>query len=122
MENTYTELAVRLENVDQRAKSNEHRIVALEGDMSKLHDTQLTLVKLANGVDKMGEQLMEMKNDVRDIKDGYSTLNNRIVEIEHAPAERTQKRLDAIWEKVMWLAIGGLAAYVLSQIIPTIPW
>lgn len=122
MENTYTELAVRLEAVDQRGKSNEHRITALEGDMSKLHDTQLTLVKLANGVDKMGEQLMEMKNDVRDIKDGYSTLNNRIVEIEHAPAERTQKRLDAIWEKVLWLTIGGLAAYVLSQIIPTIPW
>lgn len=117
-----TDLAVKLEAVDQRGKSNEHRIDELETNMDKLHDTQLTLVKLANGVDKMGEQLVEMKSDIKDMKNNYSELGEKVIQLENAPAVNAKKRLDVIYDKILWVIVGGAVAALLSYLIPAIPW
>ena len=122
MENSNMDLAVKLEKVDSRSRSNEHRIEKVEASMEKIQDTQITLVKLANGIDKMAEQLVDMKEDIKDVKSGQDELSEEVNALKNRPAVETKKRWDDIRDKITWIFIGGIATWILSQIIPVIHW
>ena len=122
MENSNMDLAVRLEKVDSRSRANEHRIDKVEAGMEKIQDTQITLVKLANGIDKMAEQLVDMKEDIKDVKSGQSELSEEVNALKNKPAVETKKRWDNIQDKATWIFVGGIVTWLLSQIIPSIHW
>lgn len=65
----YTGLAVKLENVDARSKSNEHRIDSLEDNMKGLQDTQISLIKIANSVENMRKSMVDVNEKVDLISD-----------------------------------------------------
>lgn len=119
-EKEYIDLAVKLENVDSRAKSNEHRISELESEMHEVQDMQLTLVKLANGVENMATQLVTVKDDIKEVKHGQDELNKKVALIENRPAHDAKLKMDSIRDKLVWLFVGGVAAYLLSLLLPTI--
>lgn len=122
MDNSNMDLAVKLEKVDSRSRSNEHRIEKVEANMEKIQDTQITLVKLANGIDKMAEQLVDMKEDIKDVKSGQDELSEEVNALKNRPATETKKRWDEIRDKVVLIFIGGLATWLLYQVIPAIRW
>ena len=117
-EKQYTELAVHVQEIDSRSKSNEHRIDSLEEDMKETKDMQITLVKLANGVENMGNQLMDVKEDIQDVKKGQSELSDKVTTLENRPAQETKKKWDSISEKLLWLFIAGVAGFLLAQVLP----
>ena len=119
-EKQYTDLAVHVQEIDSRSKSNEHRIDDLEHDMKETKSMQITLVKLANGVENMGNQLMDVKEDIQDVKKGQNELSNKVTTLENRPALETKKRWDSIYDKILWLVIGSIVTFILSQAIPTI--
>lgn len=121
-ERQYTDLAVHLQEVDSRSKSNEHRIDDLESDMKETKNMQITLVKLANGVENMGNQLMDVKQDIQDVKKGQDELSDKVTTLENRPATETKRRFDKIVDKLIWLVIGGLVAGVLYAVLPNMPW
>ena len=120
-ERQYTDLAVQLQEVDSRSKSNEHRIDELESDMKETKNMQITLVKLANGVENMGNQLMDVKQDIQEVKKGQDELSDKVTTLENRPATETKRRFDKIVDKAIWLVIGGLIAGVLYSVLPNIP-
>ena len=122
MDEKYTNLAVHVQEIDSRSRSNEHRIDDLETEMKETKSMQITLVKLANGVENMGNQLMDVKEDIQDVKKGQHELSNKVTTLENRPALETKKRLDSIYDKILWLVIGGIITFILSQAIPTIFW
>ena len=117
-EKQYTDLAVHIQEIDSRCKSNEHRIDDLEGEMKKTNDMQITLVKLANGVENMGNQLIGVKEDIQDVKNGQSELSDKVTTLENRPALETKKRWDSIYEKLLWLFIAGIVGFLLAQVLP----
>ena len=119
-ENQYTELAVKVQEIDSRSRSNEHRIDELDTQMDKMQETQITLVKLANGVDKMADQLVDMKEDIKDVKVSQKDLSEKVTTLENRPAQQSKKRLDNIAEKITWLVIAGIAGYILATLLPNI--
>ena len=119
-EKQYTELAVHVQEVDSRCRSNEHRIDSLEEDMKETKDMQITLVKLANGVENMGNQLMDVKEDIQDVKKGQNELSEKVTTLENKPAQETKKKLDSISEKLLWLFVSGVAGFLLAQLLPQI--
>ena len=121
-ERQYTDLAVHLQEVDSRSKSNEHRIDDLESDMKETKNMQITLVKLANGVENMGNQLMDVKQDIQEVKKGQDELSDKVTTLENRPATETKRRFDKIIDKLIWLVIGGLVAGVLYAVLPNMPW
>ena len=121
-ERQYTDLAVHLQEVDSRSKSNEHRIDELESDMKETKNMQITLVKLANGVENMGNQLMDVKQDIQEVKKGQDELSDKVTTLENRPATETKRRFDKIVDKLIWLVIGGLVAGVLYSVLPNMPW
>lgn len=119
-EKQYTDLAVHLQEVDSRCKSNEHRIEDLESDMKEAQNMQLTLIKLANGVENMGTQIMDVKKDIQDVKKGQDELSDKVTTLENKPAQETKKRIDGITEKIIWTVVGGIVVFLLAQAFPGI--
>ena len=117
-EKQYTDLAVHVQEIDSRSKSNEHRINDLEDEMKKTNDMQITLVKLANGVENMGNQLIGVKEDIQDVKKGKSELSDKVTTLETKPAQETKKKWDSISEKLLWLFISGVVGFLLAQALP----
>ena len=119
-EKQYTELAVHVQEVDSRCRSNEHRIDSLEEDMKKTKDMQITLVKLANGVENMGNQLMDVKEDIQDVKKGQNELSEKVTTLENKPAQETKKRWDSISMELLKLFVVGVVSFLLAQVLPPI--
>lgn len=119
-EKQYTELAVHVQEVDSRCRSNEHRIDSLEEDMKETKDMQITLVKLANGVENMGNQLMDVKEDIQDVKKGQNELSEKVTTLENKPAQETKKRWDSISMELLKLFVVGVAGFLLAQALPAI--
>ena len=119
-EKQYTDLAVHVQEIDSLCKSNERRIDNLEEDMKETKDMQITLVKLANGVENMGNQLMDVKEDIQDVKKGQNELSEKVTTLENKPAQETKRRVDTIYEKILWLFIAGVVGFLLAQAFPAI--
>ena len=120
MDEKYTDLAVHVQEIDSRCKSNEHRINDLEDEMKETKNMQITLVKLANGVENMGNQLMDVKEDIQDVKKGQSELSDKVTILENRPAQDTKKKWESITKEVIKLIVVGIAGFVLAQMFPTI--
>lgn len=114
------DMAVKIQEVDSRCRSNEHRLDDLESDMRETKEMQITLVKLANGVENMGNQLMDVKTDIQDVKKGQTELSDKVTTLENRPAQETKKRWDSISDKLLWLFIAGVAGFLLAQALPGI--
>ena len=119
-EKQYTDLAVHVQEIDSRCKSNEHRIDGLENDMRETKDMQITLVKLANGVENMGNQLMDVKEDIQDVKKGQNELSDKVTTLENRPALETKKRWDSISMELLKLFVVGVVSFLLAQVLPPI--
>ena len=119
-EKQFTELAVHVQEIDSRSKSNEHRIDSLEEDMKETKDMQITLVKLANGVENMGNQLMDVKEDIQDVKKGQNELSEKVTTLENKPAQETKKRWDSISMELLKLFVVGVVSFLLAQVLPPI--
>lgn len=120
MDDKYTELAIHVQEIDSRNRSNEHRIDDLETDMKETKDMQITLVKLANGVENMGNQIMDVKNDIQDIAKGQTELSDKVTVLENRPAQETKKKWDNLSYEILKLFIVGVAGFLLAQALPGI--
>lgn len=120
MDEKYTDLAVHIQEIDSRCKSNEHRIDNLEDEMKEAKDMQITLVKLANGVENMGNQLMDVKEDIQDVKKGQSELSDKVTILENKPAQEVKKKWESVSMEIFKLFIVGIAGFILAQMLPSI--
>ena len=90
------EFAEKLVELDQRSKSNTHRLEAVEKNQEALN-------QIATSVAVMAEQQKNISKKVDDI-------DNKVDAIESKPA----KRWESIVDKLIWLVVGAFAAWFLS--------
>lgn len=121
-EKDYTQLAVKVQEVDSRSRSTEHRVNTLEENMEKLNETQISLVKIANSVENIGKSVISMDGKVSKIQESQDALTVKVTEIENRPAKESKRFCDNIKDKVAWLVIGGIAGTILYQILPNFKW
>ena len=119
-EKDYTDLAVRLQEVDSRCKSNEHRLDDHDEAIKEMRDDQKALIKLTNSVENMANSMLEVKKKVDVISDKQDKLNEKVTVLENRPAQETKKRWDSIAEKLIWLFVAGIAGFILAQALPGI--
>lgn len=113
MDEKYTDLAVHLQAVDSRTRSNEHRIDEHDAEIKSLRDEQKAILTIANSVDKIAASMLDIKEDIKDIKSDQSQLTEKVTILENRPAAESKRRWDGITDKLLWLVAGGMAAYLL---------
>ena len=122
MDEKYTELAVHLESVDARCKSNEHRLNDHDIELKEIREKQDAIYDLTSSVKSIATDMTYIKEDVQEVKSGQAQLNEKVTILENKPAQETKKKWDSISEKLLWLLIGGITVGLLSTILPNIPW
>ncbi|MCI8591801.1 MAG: hypothetical protein HFI88_05525 [Lachnospiraceae bacterium] len=122
MSENYTDLAVRVQEVDSRCRSNEHRINAQDEEIRNLREKQDTIYDLTSSVKSIAMDMTYIKEDVKEVKTGQEKLNEKVTVLENRPANETKKKIDGLTGKLAWLFIGGIAAGLLSAVLPQIPW
>ena len=88
----------RLTEVEDRSKSNQHRLDELEKRQDNLDDLVSTVKVLA-----VREETVE--NDVKEIKEDVKSLKSK-------PGERW----DSLMDKIIWAVEGAVLAYILAKI------
>jgi predicted nucleic acid-binding Zn-ribbon protein len=88
----------RLTEVEERSKSNTHRLEAVE-------KRQNDLDKLANSVSLLAEREERVESDVKEIKCDVKSL-----------AEKPGKRYDSLVDKVVWAVLAAVIAFFLGRI------
>ena len=91
---TTEEVAVKLEAVDNRSKSNAHRI-------SEMEQRQDNLDKLVSSVAVMATEQEHIKDDVKEIKTDVKALTDK-------PA----KRWDGLVDKFILVLVGAFAGWL----------
>ena len=92
------EISVKLTEVEQRSKSNTHRI-------NKLEQSTTALNRLTTAV-----EVMVTKQDY--IADKVDGLDAKVTEIECKPG----KRWDGLVEKLFWAVAAALVGFLLAQV------
>lgn len=92
------EIVQKLEKIDQRCRSNTHRL----DDVEKRQDD---MEKLVTAVEVLATKQQAMESDVREIK----------VDVK-AMAEKPGKRWDAVVDKIVWAVLAAVIAFLLGRI------
>lgn len=92
------EIAQKLENVDQRCRSNTHRIDEVE---RRQNNTE----KLVASVEVLATKQQAVESDVKEIKTDVKAL-----------AEKPGKRWDAIVDKIVWALLAAVIAFLLGRV------
>lgn len=122
MDENYTNLAVHIQEVDSRSRSNEHRLGIHDNEIRKLLERQDAIYDLTSSVKSIATDMTYIKEDVKEVKSGQDILNEKVTFLENRPANEAKKKMENMMEKLLWLFIGGAAAGLLSAVLPDIPW
>lgn len=87
--------AVKIAEIEQRCKSNTHRLDELEQRQDNLDTLATTMSVMANEQDHIKADVGVIKADVKKLTDKPGVL----------------------WDKLVWLVVSGVAGYLLAQII-----
>lgn len=99
------EMAVRLAEVDQRSKSNTHRLDTMEGQISAVN-------KLATSVELLVQENKHQTEAMNSIKTDVQNLSGKVEAIEQKPA----KKWESVGEKVLWLLIAAVLGFALAHL------
>ena len=88
----------RLTEVEERAKSNSHRLDEVEKKQDNLD-------KIVSTVAVLVDQEKRVENDVKEIKADVKTLTLK-----------PGKRWDTIIDKLIWAVLAAVVAYILAKI------
>lgn len=122
MDENYTQLAIRVQEIVDRGKTNEHRIDEHDKEIKELRDKQDAIYDLTSSVKSIATDMTYIKEDVKEVKSGQDKLNEKVTVLENKPANETKKKVDGITDKLLWLVVGGTSVGILSMILPNIPW
>lgn len=95
---TTEELAIKVQHIDDRARSNSHRLDEVESQLADNRDMLATIARLDQKQTDMDKDIKEIKTDVKSI------------------AGKSGKRWESIVDKTLLGIVAALVAYALSQI------
>ena len=95
----------RLTAVEERSKSNTHRL-------DKLEESHALLNRLATSMEVMAERQQHCNESVDTLGTTVKTLDGKVTALEQKPA----KRWDGMVDKAIGAAVGAVIAYLLAQL------
>ena len=81
MDENYTNMAVHVQEIDSRCRSNEHRLDDHEKEIHKLQEKQDTIYDLASSVKSIAIDMTYMKEDMKEVKADIVYLKAEVVSL-----------------------------------------
>ena len=103
----------RITEVEQRARSNTHRLEKLEPIVDEIHTMSKTMVQLV-------EEVKHTNESVQGLDEKVERLDNRVDVMERAPAEDAKKYKSTAVTAIISTVAGALATgliFIIAQFI-----
>lgn len=106
------DMAVKLQEVDSRSKSNEHRIDDCEMEIKEIKAEQKAIYKIASSVETLAASISDLQTDIKEVKNGQKQLNEKVNTLENRPAQKTYERFASMtFEVIKWFVIGTIGFF-----------
>ena len=99
------EMAVKVAALEQRCKSNGHRLERLEKQQEAIH-------ALAAGIQVMAAEQKHQTEAIHTVREDVSRLDGKVDALEMKPA----KRWEGLVEKLVWGVAGAVLAALLTHV------
>ena len=94
----------RLTSLEQRCKSNGHRLEQLEKQQQAIHS-------LAASIQVMASEQKHQTEAINTVREDVSRLDGKVDALEMKPA----KRWDGMMDKLIWGVAGSILAFLLAR-------
>lgn len=98
---TLEEVAVKLAEVDQRARSNTRRVEKMELQTDAIQ-------RLATSVEVMVQKQKDQTEAIERVEKNVEKLDNKVDVLEHKPA----KRWEGVVDKIITTLVGAIIGYL----------
>lgn len=109
-----------LTQVDERSKSNSHRLDEAEADIRDLKEKNTALIEMSASIKNLSEGIVDIKADVKDIKVEQGALKNEVSDLKNAPDKVQATWLKDIGKLIVTAIVTGVVAFVLGSCFPII--
>lgn len=106
--------------IDERSKSNSHRLDKAEADIKDLKEKNTALVEMSASIRNLSEGIVDIKSDVKDIKAEQGALKDDVSDLKNAPDKDRANWFKDISKLVITAVVTGVVAFVLGNCFPAI--
>lgn len=106
--------------IDERSKSNSHRLDEAEADIKDLKEKNNALFEMSASIKNLSEGIATVKTDVREIRVEQSEMKNEISDLKNAPVKTKAGWFDEFGKLIITAIVSGVLMFVLGQIAPQI--
>lgn len=107
------DMAVKIQEVNSRTKSNEHRIEECETEIKDIKTETKLIYELTVSIKSIANSISDLQTDIKEVKTGQKQLNDKVNTLENQPAKKTYERWEKIaYEVIKWLVIGTVGFFV----------
>lgn len=113
---------VKIAEIEARCKSNTYQIDEIKNDISDIRSEQKAIYDINTNIQLITQTMGVMKTDITEVKKDMGGVKEKVNILENKPANDTYQKFDIIKDKISWVLVGGVIAYLLTQILPSIKW
>ena len=109
-----------LTQVDERSKSNTHRLDAVEEDIKDLKEKNNALYEINSNIRTLSEGILTVKNDIQEVRTEQGEMKSDIAELKNVPTQSKAKAFDTAWKFIVTAVATGLISFILGQLVPNV--
>lgn len=109
-----------LTQVDERSKSNSHRLDEAEADIRDLKEKNTALYEINSNIRTLSEGILTVKNDIQEVRTEQGEMKSDIAELKNVPTQSKAKAFDTAWKFIATAIATGLVSFILGQLVPNV--
>lgn len=109
-----------LTQVDERSKSNSHRLDEAEADIRDLKEKNNALYEINSNIRTLSEGILTVKNDIQEVRTEQGEMKSDIAELKNVPTQSKAKAFDTAWKFIVTAIATGLVSFILGQLVPNV--
>jgi predicted nucleic acid-binding Zn-ribbon protein len=109
-----------LTQVDERSKSNSHRLDEAEADIRDLKEKNTALYEINSNIRTLSEGILTVKNDIQEVRTEQGEMKSDIAELKNVPTQSKAKAFDTAWKFIVTAIATGLVSFILGQLVPNV--
>lgn len=110
----------RIYEIKSKVDRHEEDIKEVKAEVKALTEKTSLLTELSMSIKTLAENLKDVKDTVTDIKKDQNSIKDEVTELRNFPTKRKSEILDKVILAIVSALGGGILAYLLKVMFPTI--
>ena len=114
------EIVEKITRTEAIAERNKTEIHDIKEEIAEIRENNKAIYRIATSVELLAKDMTSVKETVGDVKKTQNETNKKLADLENANLVKKAKFLDKAIGAIVGVIGGGVLAYILSQMFPSI--